>query len=242
MKKETWISLIILLITWSLLAAYIDNDIFLPTVSSVVLRIINEMGQGSFYITLLTTLLRTTVSFGVSFLLGVSLGILSGMYKLLYRFLSPIVVVLKTIPNISYMFLLLLWVSKVSTAVYYIGFFIVFPLFFDSAYNAVNQMDRDLKDVILLYDESFSTKLTKIYIPECMHAIKGVMISCISLSFKVCIMSEVLGFVKIGIGREMYFDKANLDLTGVFAWTIIVILLVFLLEQVVNLIFKKFEN
>ena len=103
-------------------------------------------------------------------------------------------------------------------------------------------MDRDLKDVILLYDESFFTKLTKIYIPECMHAIRGVVISCISLSFKVCIMSEVLGFVKIGIGREMYFDKANLDLAGVFAWTIIVIMLVFILERAVNFVFHKFDN
>ena len=242
MKKETSISLIVLLVIWSMLAVYIDNDIFLPTVSSVVFRIIYEVTQSSFYATLFATLLRTTVAFGTSFILGVSLGIFSAMYKLLYRLLNPIVVVLKTIPNISYMFLLLLWVNKVSTAIYYIGFFIVFPLFFDSAYNAITQMDKDLKDVILLYDESFFTKLSKIYIPECMHVIRGVVISCISLSFKVCIMSEVLGFVKIGIGREMYFDKANLDLTGVFAWTIIVIMLVFLLERVVNLIFDKFDK
>ena len=242
MKKETWISLIIVLIMWSLLATYIDNDIFLPTLSAVSERVIYEVSQTNFYMILITTLLRTIGSFGLSFFVGVSLGIFSGIYKRLYQFLNPIIVVLKTIPNISYMFLLLLWIDKASTAVYYIGFFIVFPLFFDSAYNAINQMDRDLKDVILLYDEVFFIKLIKIYIPECMIAIKGIVISCISLSFKVCIMSEVLGFVKIGIGREMYFDKANLDLTGVFAWTVIVVILVFLLESGMRLLFKKFDN
>lgn len=242
MKKETVISIVLLLILWSVLALQINNDIFLPTICAVAFRIIEEIKNPMFFLILFTTIKRTFIAFMLSFLIGITLGLLSGIFKKLYYCIHPLIVVLKTIPNISYMFLLLLWVNSSDKAVYYIVFFIVFPIFFDSSFNSINQLDQDLKDVISLYDEIFTTKLFKIYLPQCMSVIKGTTISAISLSFKVCIMSEVLGFVRIGIGREMYFDKANLDLTGVFAWTFIVILIVYILEKCTTYIFKLFDN
>lgn len=242
MKKETLISIFTLLVLWIIVANKIDNDIFLPSLFAVIERVFYEVSKPLFFFTLFETLKRTLIAYIVSLIVGISFGLLAGMYKRIYLLVNPIIILLKTIPNISYMFLLLLWINKASNAMYFIVFFIVFPMFYDTALNSVNRMDQDLKDVITLYDESFVTKIHKIYLPNCISYIKGTAIACISLSFKVCIMSEVLGFVSVGIGREMYFDKANLDMTGVFAWTFIVIFLVYVMEKVVNIIFNCLLN
>ena len=239
MKKESIISICSFLILYSLLAAKINNDIFLPSIVAIIKYLIHLLKDANTYMIIIETIKRTCIAFFISMVVGTSIGIVAASFKKIYAYVNPLIVVLKTIPNISYMFLLLLWINKASSATYYIVFFILFPLFYDGAYNTLQSMDQDLKDVICIYPEKYLEIVKKIYIPECIDKMKGINISAISLGFKVCIMSEVLGFVKKGIGREMYFNKANLDMVGVFAWTIIVIIVVYIFESFVRFLNKK---
>lgn len=243
MKKEFWLSTFIILLVWQCVSMTIPNsDIFLPSVFDVILRLVQDIQNQSFILHVSSTLQKTLVSFFVAFLLGISLGLISGMFERVERLFRPYELLLKAIPNISYMFLLLLWVRKTSDAVYFIVFFILFPVFYSATLTGVKSMEQDLKDVLRLYEEKFFVKIFKIYLPQCLSYIKGASLSCISLGFKVCVMSEVLGSVKYGIGKVMYINKINLDMTGVFSWTIVIILLNFILEKIALLVFKKFDN
>lgn len=243
MKREYWIAIILLLIVWQGVSMSIHNaDLFLPSLIDIVARLISDIQTETFFLHVGATLNKTLVSFGISMLLGVFLGLLSGMNTTIENFFCPYELLLKAIPNISYMFLLLLWVAKTSDAVYFIVFFILFPVFYSATLTGVKSMEQDLKDVLRLYEESFSVKLLKVYLPQSMSYIKGAAHSCISLGFKVCVMSEVLGSVKYGIGKAMYVNKINLDMIGVFSWTFVIIFLNFCLEKIASYVFNKFEN
>lgn len=243
MKREYILSTIVLLLVWQGVSMSIPNaDIFLPSVFDVFVRLLEDLQNEKFLLHVGATLNKTLVSFFAAMITGVSLGLLSGIYPRLEKFFRPYELLLKAIPNISYMFLLLLWVRKTSDAVYFIVFFILFPVFYSATLTGVKSMDTDLKDVLSLYGETFLTKLTKIYLPQCGSYIKGASLSCLSLGFKVCVMSEVLGSVKYGIGKAMYFDKINIDMIGVFSWTIVIILLNFGLEKIAQIVFNTLEK
>ena len=243
MKKEYVWSTFLLLIVWQGVSMSIHNaDIFLPSVIDVMMRLVQDIQSENFLLHVGATLNKTLVSFIFALVLGVSFGIFSGIYKRIEMIFRPYELLLKAIPNISYMFMLLLWVPKTSDAVYYIVFFILFPIFYTATLTGVRSLNQDLKDVLRLYDETLFVKIVKIYLPQSMSYIKGAILSGISLGFKVCVMSEVLGSVRYGIGKAMYLNKINLDMTGVFSWTIVIILMNFLLENLSKIVMNKFDK
>lgn len=61
----------------------------------------------------------------------------------------------------------------------------------------------------------------------------------LGMSWKSGIMAEVIGTPKPSIGREMYAAKTYLQTSNLFAWTIVVVVLSVLFENVFMLLLKK---
>ncbi|MBR3693188.1 MAG: ABC transporter permease subunit [Erysipelotrichales bacterium] len=233
------LSIILILFLWQVVSSSIPNaDLFLPSIISVVKHILDNLLNLPSLYHILITLYRTILSFLISLSIGVSLGMISILYPSIEHFFRPYELFLKAIPNISYMFLLFLWIPKTSDAIYIILFLILFPLFYTSTLQSAKNLDQDLQDVLTLYNESISNKVIQIYLPQSLSYIQATSISSISLAFKVCVMSEVLGSVKYGIGRMLYFHKLSLNMTGVFAWTILIIVMNYILEKCIEMFCK----
>ena len=71
-------------------------------------------------------------------------------------------------------------------------------------------------------------------IPDIFEALK----TGVGMGFKVCVMAEILSQVRIGIGREMNYGRLNLDISSVFAWTILLILISTLLQKLLDIVQK----
>ncbi len=52
-------------------------------------------------------------------------------------------------------------------------------------------------------------------------------------------MAEILSQAKYGIGAELYYAKNNLIMSDIFAWTIIIIVISYLLDILIDLIKKR---
>lgn len=241
MKKEYIFSFVFIICFWQISALVVNNDIFVPTPISVLMEMFRQLQSPSFFIIISNTLFKTFVVFIVAIVLAMSLGLLAGAIPKLEKLLMPFNILMTSIPNISYIIILLLCFGS-NRAIYYIIFFIIFPILYNATVNGIKSMDSDLKDVLRLYNERLLLKIRKIYFYQALPYVKGSAFSTLTLALKVCIMSEVLGQVKYGIGREMYVNKINLDMTGVFSWTIWVIIIVFVIEKGLRYIFKKFDN
>ena len=53
------------------------------------------------------------------------------------------------------------------------------------------------------------------------------------------IMAEMFAQTRVGIGHELYFLRANLDITGVFAWTILIVLCSYLFDAILNFFSRR---
>lgn len=222
MKKEHWIMISLLLILWEVAAVSVGNDILVPYPFEVVKKVGILCSTSRFYTTILNTVLRVLKGFMYSMVAAIIPAILADNNESFAQFFKPLQVILKTIPNVSYMILALIWLGA-EGAVSAVSFMILFPVFFNSFMNALLQHKQEYGDVDTLYPETFFHKTMVRTLPLLVNEILYTGKTCASLGLKVGVMAEILGQVRIGIGKQLFLSKINLDTTSLLAWTLVII-------------------
>ncbi len=224
MKKEHVFSVIVILIIWQIAAVRISNDILIPYPLETLYRTISLFRTSAFYAAVGATLLRVLRGFMLSFTAALIISILSERFSRFRMCISPLLVITRTIPNISYIVIALIWLGA-EGAVSTVSFMILFPVFANAFINRISDTPADLKDVERIYPESFFHRLIIRTLPDLIPEMLSTGKTAAGLGLKVGIMAEILGQVRSGIGRAMNYARLNLDTAGILAWTIVIILL-----------------
>ncbi len=238
MKKQSAITIFILLMLWFFLSLSIGNDILLPNPVQVIEKMINQIQSPVFYQTIFLTLIRMLKGLGFSLLLAMMIAVFQDIIPSLKDYFNPINALIKTIPNISYIIIILIWFgSEISVTI--ITFLILFPTFYSSLTLGFDQFNKSTIELFKMYPVTFNEKYIKIapkiILPYLINSLK----LSFGLGFKVSIMAEILGQVKGGVGRQMHFSKINLDMVSIFAWTLWIVLICGLFDFGFELIHHK---
>jgi NitT/TauT family transport system permease protein len=223
---------------WLIAAALTGREIILPSPGAVFDSLFKLFALPSFYGQVINTLLRTLISFAIALFTALILASLSALYKPLYRFLSPIILLLRSTPTISIILLALIWL-KTQIAPMFIAFLIIFPALYAAAYGAIINVDSSLVEMSKVYKVSDKDMLLKLYIPSILPALFFSVKGNISLNLKIIIASEVLAQTQHSMGMGMQISKIYLDTPALMAWTVIAIVLSWLLEALTEVIRKS---
>ena len=102
----------------------------------------------------------------------------------------------------------------------------------------IKNTDAELLDMARLYRVKKGRIITGIY----MNSVKPFFFAaaniCLGLGFKVTVAAEVLASPDYGIGSRLYDAKIYLEPVEVFAWTFVILVLSFVLEQLLRLLFR----
>lgn len=237
MKKESWLTCVFLLIGWTLFSLLIDNNVLLPTPLEVLEAMWIQMLRQDFLAIILSTSYRVIKGCLLSLMCAGLLGILSANFKPLERFFAPTHQLIKTIPNITYMILILIWLGH-ENSVTVIVFCILFPVFYAEFLQRTRQITENTCDLLKIYPVSWQEKIFKIDLPMLLPEVFCAVDTGIGMGFKICVMAEILGQVKTGIGRQMNYARLNLDLASVFGWTLWLMLISFALCQLLRFVSK----
>ncbi len=244
MKKSTLLNFILpisamllLLAFWAVAAAILDAEIILPTPLEVGGSLLALFSDGAFYAALLGTLGRSLLSFVISLACALVFSAISGFSKPFARFFSPIVTVLRSVPTMSIILLCILFLGSDQSPVL-IGFLIVFPMLYAGLLGAIRQVDPDLITMAEIYRVPLVNRIKQLYLPSILPTALVAVQSSVSLNLKVVIAAEVLAQTRESIGLAMQISKIFIDTASIFAWTVVAIVLSFLLEQLVALIRK----
>lgn len=218
-----------ILTIWQLGSMAIGNDILLPSVFEVVKRMASQVSDSSLYLSLGATLLRVLGGFSVAFIAALITGLLSANHRKFHDYFEPLVTLTHTIPNITYMFMALIWLGS-EGSVTVIVFFILYPVLYQSIYGGVLSFHPELLEVARLYPETFFYKLFHVTLPMLGPSLKEGVRGSLSLGLKVGVMAEILGQVQTGIGHQLYLGRVNLEMADIFAWTVWMILLSLLID------------
>lgn len=218
------------LVAWEIADRVINNRLILSGPIHIVEALVENVQQSDFWVICGASFLRITIGFLLSFVFGFLLGMASYRFKGLRDFIEPIMVTLKTVPMISFVIMLLIWVGNQALTIY-LSFLIVLPLIYTSTLSGFENVNAEMLEMAETFHLSRWKKFLYIYRPSFLPYLLSSCKVALGMSWKSGIMAEVIGTPKPSIGREMYAAKTYLQTADLFAWTIVVIVLSIVFEK-----------
>ncbi len=239
--KKRWMKLLavaIWLAIWFIVAIIINDSFKFPGPVETLKALFGNIVSGDgFFRTVLTSLLRILLGLAGSFILGLVLGVTAGIKKGFADFLEPIVTVIKSTPVMSFIILAMIW-FRFSTVPIIICFLMCFPIIYSNIREGISQTDKKLLDMAKLYKVKPTRVIRGIYLKSVKPYFYSAANICLGLGFKVTVAAEVLASPDYGIGSRLYDAKIYLEPVEVFAWTFVILVLSYLLEQLLKFIFR----
>lgn len=229
-KIRITLSFIILLLIWQWLSVGLDNDVLLPCPFAVLKAMLLQLQNASFYTSVFHTLLRILCGFFIAILCALLIALSTYLYSWLADLLYPLLLLTRSIPNISYILIVLFWCSP-KTSVIVISFLILFPTMYTNLYQGLCACPKAYLDVMKLYPGSKLFDVKHVYLPYLRSYLYTAASIGISLALKVGIMAEIIGQANDGIGRQLNLCRLDLDTAGIFAWSVWIIVILFLADQ-----------
>ena len=226
---------------WQLAAAAVGQELLLPGPAAVGRRLLELAAGAVFWQTALASLLRI---FG-GLLLGVALGaLLAGLtawVPLLDWVLTPAVKVVRATPVASFILLVYLWVER-GRVPGLISALMVLPVVWGNVTRGIAETDPRLLELARAYGFGRGRTLRRIYIPSVLPYFASGCRTALGLAWKAGVAAEVLCQPQNAIGTQIYNTKYYLETPSLFAWTLVVIALSFLLEWAVGGLLRRAEG
>lgn len=228
---QNWLwFLLILFVLWQLLASILHNPLICPSPCAVLEQMVLQIQDPRFLAAIFNTIGRALCALLFGFAIGIPCAFLSAFYVWCREFLNRLVSVLQTVPNVCYIILLLFWTTRTWTVILS-GFFLLFPLIYRSLYEQLDDLCHQWREVWILYPQPKWVLTSRICFPMLRPALAAALKSASSLSFKACVTSEILTGLAPGIGKRIQIARLDLNLAGVCAWSLWLILFVFIFEK-----------
>ncbi|WKY47015.1 ABC transporter permease subunit [Eubacteriaceae bacterium ES3] len=218
------------ILLWMLAAWRVDNPLVLPSPFDTIKGVITLSKSPDFFVSIVTTLIRVFSGVLISFLIGLILGIIGGLKPLFNEFLNPLVVTIKSVPVVSIIILINLWIES-SLVPLLVTFLICFPITWTNIIQGIKATDTKLLEMAAIYRVSAIKILRNIYLPTLRPYASSALINAIGLGWKVTVTAEVLANAIPSVGMNLYYARIYLETDYLFSWTLVIVVLSYLIEK-----------
>lgn len=240
--KKRWMkfaAVFIWLAIWFIAAIIINDSFKFPgPVETLKALYINIISGNGFFKTVFTSLFRILLGFALSCFLGLVFGVVAGIKKVFADFMEPLISVIKSTPVMSFIILAMIW-FRFATVPIIICFLMCFPIIYSNIRIGISQTDKNILDMAKLYKVKPRRVLSGIYLKSVKPYFYAAANICLGLGFKVTVAAEVLASPDYGIGSRLYDAKVYLEPVEVFAWTFVILVLSYALEQLLKMVFRS---
>ena len=143
---------------------------------------------------------------------------------------APLFTTIKAVPVASFIILALLWVRGGNLSIC-ISFLMVLPIVYINMLEGFTQVDRNLLEMAAVFRLSRSKKIKYIYVPQLLPYFTAACTTSLGLCWKSGIAAEVIGLPNGSMGNRLYETKLYMDTPEMFAWTVVIVLISFVVEK-----------
>lgn len=229
--RQTLISLLIFAVVWealSHLAPYLGIP---PFAIPGFLKIAKSLTAIT-PLDIAVTLARVIAALIASFLIGVSLAMAMYRSETLDNYLHPMIRILMAVPVVSWILFAVLWFPGVEFRIAFVLVVVCGPVFLVDSLDAMRSVPRELRQMMRSFRPTTSQFFVKLMLPAIVPSLFTSWKVNISLAIRVVTIAELVGAVT-GIGHQLSVAQELFSVADVFAWTIVLVALLFLLEAVV---------
>jgi NitT/TauT family transport system permease protein len=222
---------------WTAAALAVSQELLIPGPRLVLSRLLELGAAAEFWIAAGKSLLRIFTGFLCGAALGTLLAAATAASGIADLLLSPAIKVVRATPVASFIVLVLLWV-RTGWVPAVISALMVIPVVWGNVSRGIAEVDRDLLEAAEAYRFGKWKTLVLLYIPSVRPYFVSGCVTALGLAWKAGIAAEVLCWPKEAIGTQLYYSKLYLETPSLFAWTLVVIVLSMLLEQLLKALFR----
>ena len=223
--RELLIGLVVFAIAWEMLS-WIVPPFVIPGWGRIFTSLVALPAE---YV--LITLARVAVALLLSFALGLALAVAMYLSAPFERYAKPIVRLFMAVPVICWILFAVLWFKSVE---FRIGFVLVVtcaPVFLIDALDGMRGVSKDLRDMLRSFRPTRTQYFAKLLLPATAPLIITSWKINLSLAIRVVTIAELVGAVS-GIGYGLTLAQQLFSIADVFAWTLVLVVILFAAEGV----------
>jgi NitT/TauT family transport system permease protein len=226
-----------ILVVWWLGGALLSESV-VPSPLRVVSTMTALIISGEAWFQLWQTLVRILLGFSVSVVLGIGIGLLMGLGRKLSDYVEVWLTVVITIPSLCWAIISLAWFGLRDSAAVFTIASITVPLIAVNFGSGVRQIDMSVVEMAQVFQANRQLIIRRVVFPQLVpHAIAAVRYG-LPMSWKMAIIAEMLGLPD-GVGFMLTYWFHLLNMTQVFAWTLLFTSVMLFVEY---LVLKPFEQ
>lgn len=238
---NSFVSILLFMLLWTALSFMYDS-IILPSPVEVAESFVHTIKNENIFATIAVTFSRLILGLFSASALGISVGLGMGINRKFKDFIYPLVVFLQAAPIISFILLALIWFNPP-----FIPVFVLcinsFPNLAINVYEGIADVDENLLEMSHFYKVGKKKLIKKLYIPSIVSHLLASARIILSNAFKITVMAEVICKSNSGIGSKINWAWINIETAHIFAWTMLIVLLSFILEkQSVKYLKRRFDK
>ena len=229
--RQTLISLLVFAIAWEALSHIAPALGVPPFAIPSLLRIAKAIATIT-PVDIAVTLARVIVALVASFVLGILLAMAMYRSDTLEKYLHPMIRILMAVPVVSWILFAVLWFPGVEFRIGFVLVVVCGPVFLIDTLDAMRGVPRELRSMMRSFRPTTPQFFIKLMLPAIVPSIFTSWKVNISLAIRVVTIAELVGAVT-GIGHQLSVAQELFSVADVFAWTLVLVALLFLLEAAV---------
>ena len=226
--RQTLVSLLVFAVAWETLS-HLSPYLGIPPFAVPSLLKIAQSLEKITPIDVAVTLARVIGALAASFVLGLVMAMAMYRSEALDNYLHPMIRILMAVPVVSWILFAVLWFRGVEFRIAFVLIAVCGPVFLVDALDAMRGVSKELRGMMRSFRPTTLQYFTKLMLPAILPGLITSWKINLSLAIRVVTIAELVGAVT-GIGHQLAVAQELFSVADVFAWTLILIVLLFLLE------------
>jgi NitT/TauT family transport system permease protein len=219
------------LIGWSLLSERYGAYLF-PPPSRVLGGLIGIASSGQLWLHVGSSLYRIGLGFAGAVVVSILAGLLVARVPAARLVVRDLTAILNSTSVFVWLVLALIWFGLSNSGPIFTTFMIVLPVMLSNVGEGIDNVDRKLLEMAQAYRLSDLDRFRHVTLPSLVpYVVAGMKVS-FALGLRVSVVAELFG-VSTGIGYMMNFSRDTLRTDLVFAWALVLVAVMVVVEQVV---------
>ncbi|MET0277137.1 MAG: ABC transporter permease subunit, partial [Pseudorhodoplanes sp.] len=147
-------------------------------------------------------------------------------------YLHPMIRILMAVPVVSWILFAILWFRGVEFRILFVLVVVCAPVFVVDTLDGMRSVPRELRDMMRSFRPTSLQFFRKLMLPAILPSIFTSWKITLSLAIRVVTIAELVGAVT-GIGHQLSVAQELFSVADVFAWTLVLVALLFLLEGII---------
>lgn len=213
------VSLIAMLLLWTLAAMVTDNPRTMPGPGVVATKLWQIATSGELWFHAGMTLLRVLASFSLAMAIGLALGLWMGRSRGADHWLNPALVIALNVPALVVIVLAYIWIGLNEVAAITAVALNKIPVVTVMLREGTRALRPDLDDMASAFRMSPLDRLRHVVLPQLAPHVAAAARAGISLIWKIVLVVEFLGRSN-GVGFKIHLLFSSFDVAGVLAWAL----------------------